>query len=204
MARSLATHFTLSGDPVVIPNGRSLPLAPRTRKLQAVTAGRLWDEAKNISMLAGVESPLPLFIAGDTQCGATKMTASLGNATLLGPLPSEKLLELFRESTLYICTSKYEPFGLAPLEAALCGCAVLAYNIPSLREVWDEGALYFNDADSLSALLQHLCGAPDQLNAAQQASLSRARTYTAERMVNAYHRLFQRSLAASEDRLYAS
>jgi glycosyltransferase involved in cell wall biosynthesis len=205
MAASLARNFTLSCRPLMIPNGRSLlPAKNRTRKLQAVTAGRLWDEAKNIAMLSDVESPLPLLLAGDTRHGPTRMTASLGNASLLGHLSSDDLLALFSESAVYLCTSQYEPFGLAPLEAALCGCAVLAYDIPSLREVWDDGALYFQGAASLSGLLQELCAAPDRMKAAQEASLSRARAYTAERMSRGYYELYQRSLVTSEDILYAS
>jgi glycogen(starch) synthase len=209
MAASLSTNFTLSRESVVIPNGRSLPPAKDGhRKLQAITAGRLWDEAKNIAMLADVQFPLPLFVAGDTQHGSTIMTASLGNATILGSLSSDDLLALFRKSALYICTSKYEPFGLAPLEAALCGCAVLAYDIPSLREVWGPGACYFHNAASLSELLRQLCDDPTGLNAAQQRSTARARTFTAERMSGEYYRLFQRALIASlvtsEETIYAS
>ena len=205
MAASLHGHFPFSRKPNVIPNGRTLPSAQDgPRKLQGITAGRLWDEAKNITILAAVDSPFQLFVAGHTRYGLASMTALLGNVTLLGPLSSDELFARFRESALYICTSKYEPFGLAPLEAALCGCAVLAYDIPALREVWDNGALYFHDADSLTAQLHELRDAPGQLQAAREASLPRARMFTAERMSDEYHRLFQRALIASEGRLYAS
>ncbi len=59
MATSLANSFALAQMPAVIPNGRTLspPTELRNRKLQAVTAGRLWDEAKNLSLLAGLQSP---------------------------------------------------------------------------------------------------------------------------------------------------
>jgi glycogen(starch) synthase len=209
MAASLSNNFALVHEPVVIPNGRSLPPAMGgDRKLQAVTAGRLWDEAKNIAMLADVQFPFPLLVAGDTQHGSTMMTTSLGNATILGSLSSDDLLTLFRESALYICTSKYEPFGLAPLEAALCGCAVLAYDIPSLREVWQTGASYFYDPPSLNELLRQLCDNPTRLTDAQQRSSAQARRFTAERMSGEYCGLFQRALVASsiasEDPLYAS
>jgi glycosyltransferase involved in cell wall biosynthesis len=205
MAASLSGHFPLSRKPDVIPNGRTLMRArDGSRKLQAITAGRLWDEAKNIAMLAEVASPFPLFVAGDTQHGPASMTAPSGNMTLLGPLNAEDLLALFGESAVYICTSKYEPFGLAPLEAALCGCAVLAYDIPSLREVWDSGAVYFDDAPSLTALLHELHDTPHRLKVARQASMSRAGIFTAERMSDAYYHLFRRALVVSEDTLYAS
>jgi glycogen synthase len=131
------------------------------------------------------------------------MTATLDSATMLGTLGSEELLALFRESAIYICTSRYEPFGLAPLEAALCGCAVLAYDILSLREVWGSAALYFDSGHSLSRLLHDLSNNAASLTAAQERSLARARTFTAERMASGYYQLFERALAAREDIVYA-
>ena len=63
-------------------------------------------------------------------------------------------------AAIYIATSKYEPFGLAPLEAALSRCAIVANDIPSLREVWEDAALYFrkDDARSLREALVRLHG----------------------------------------------
>lgn len=193
MADSLARDFSLPEQPLVIPNGRSIPASSGgTRKMQAITAGRIWDEAKNIAMLAEVDSPVPLVVAGDVQNGPAQASSTIPGLTLLGSLASEELLRVFRESAMYICTSRYEPFGLAPLEAALCGCAVLANDIPSLQEVWQDGALYFQDARSLTRLLHHVCNAPNELAAAQQRSLDRARTFTGLRMADGYERLFQR------------
>jgi glycosyltransferase involved in cell wall biosynthesis len=206
MATSLANTFALPQTPAVIPNGRTLSPATEVgkRKLQAVTAGRLWDEAKNISLLAGVQSPMPILVAGESEHDSAAMTATPDNATMLGTLGSEELLALFRESAIYICTSRYEPFGLAPLEAALCGCAVLAYDIPSLREVWNSAALYFDSGHSLSLLLHRLDNDVACLTAAQEQSLARAGTFTAERMASGYYRLFEGALAAHEDIVYAS
>ena len=64
-------------------------------------------------------------MAGEAQHESAKLAEHVGRATLLGRLSEYELLQFFRESSIYICTSRYEPFGLAPLEAALCGCAVL-------------------------------------------------------------------------------
>lgn len=206
MATLLASTFALAHTPAVIPNGRTLSAGTefRNRKQQAVTAGRLWDEAKNIALLAGVQSPMPILVAGENEHDSAAMTATLDNATMLGTLESDELLALFRESAIYICTSRYEPFGLAPLEAALCGCAVLAYDIPSLREVWDRGALYFDSGHSLSLLLLRLSNDVACLTAAQERSRARARNFTAERMASGYYRFFEEELAAHEDIVYAS
>ena len=51
-------------------------------------------------------------------------------------LSEEQMRELLGRAAIYIATSRYEPFGLAPLEAALSRCALVANDIPSLRELW--------------------------------------------------------------------
>jgi glycosyltransferase involved in cell wall biosynthesis len=192
MADSLAHDYSLPERPLVIPNGRTLRQSTGAfRKPQAVTAGRLWDEAKNVAMLAEVDSPIPLLVAGDVQNGPERAPSTVRGVTLLGSLASEELLRVFRESAMYICPSRYEPFGLAPLEAALCGCAVLANDIPSLREVWADSALYFDEPASLTVLLRRLYEAPAELAAAQRRSFERAQSYTSARMGGAYHHLFQ-------------
>jgi glycosyltransferase involved in cell wall biosynthesis len=164
------------------------------RKLQAVTAGRLWDEAKNLKMLANVHFPFPLLVAGEADYESSTLPGLPDGATALGLLAENELLTLFRRSAIYLCTSRYEPFGLAPLEAALCGCAVVANDIPSLREVWGSGALYFRNATDLSALLAQLARHPQQLQAAQYRSLHRAQRYTARQMTGQYLGIYQAML----------
>jgi glycosyltransferase involved in cell wall biosynthesis len=114
------------------------------------------------------------------------------------------LLALFQESAIYLCTSRYEPFGLAPLEAALCGCAVLVNDITSLREVWDSGALYFDDAAGLSNLLAQLARHPEQLWAAQHRSRRQAQRYTARHMTEQYLAIYQAMLAQREAPAYVA
>jgi glycogen(starch) synthase len=205
MLNALRRNFTVRARCSVIYNGRTIPPAESAiRQLRAVTAGRLWDEAKDIRLLAGVLSAVPLYVAGDKQHEASRVQDDLGSLTMLGRLSEQELLEFFRESAIYICTSRYEPFGLAPLEAALCGCAVLARDIPSLREVWQDGARYFSDVQTLSALLDELARDPDSLHAAQRRSSKRAISYNAERMVKAYHAEFTRVLNEAEVRTHAA
>jgi glycosyltransferase involved in cell wall biosynthesis len=205
MLQALAKNFDLPGDCHVIANGRSIPATPQnSRKLQAITAGRLWDEAKNIGLLAEVSSPIPLLIAGDTSCDGASAPSALGNVRLLGPRSEENLLTMFRESELYICTSRYEPFGLAPLEAALCGCAILANDIPSLREVWQEGALYFNDAASLSQLLCRLHRDRKLLAQAKARTSVQAQIYSREKMTSSYLALFRQVLRRGKEVAYGA
>ncbi len=201
MLRALRRQYAdLPAIQAHVPNGRTLHLPPSAlaRKLQAVSVGRLWDEGKNVRMLAETHSPWPLLVAGDRQLGEAAVPEMLGRVRMLGPLDTAELLTLFRESSAYICTSIYEPFGLAPLEAALCGCALLLNDLPSLRELWGDAALYFRNAGELSALLQRLHSAPERLLAAQQSAGERARHFSAERMVDGYCALYEELLHADD------
>jgi glycosyltransferase involved in cell wall biosynthesis len=155
-------------------------------------------------MLAEVKSPVPMYVAGETRHEGSQAPQRLGSASLLGRLFQDELLAFFRESAIYVCTSRYEPFGLAPLEAALCGCAVLVRDIPSLREVWKDAARYFSDPHSLSQLLHEFAEDPDALHAAQRRSQARAQDFTAERMVADYQVEFTRMLNEAEARSYAA
>jgi len=162
--------------------------------LQAVTAGRLWDEAKDIAFLRAVRSPFKFTVAGELQ-GDCSALAALRNVEFRGSLREDEMLRLLSESAVYVCTSRYEPFGLAPLEAALAGCAVLARDIGSLREVWQDAAIYFNNADQLSRILTELTDQPALLHLARERACQRAQQFSRERMTSAYRALYAHILA---------
>jgi glycosyltransferase involved in cell wall biosynthesis len=65
-----------------------------------------------------------------------------GNVLYRGYLSEEKLAKVYNLCTIFVYPSLYEGFGLPPLEAMACGCAVLVSNIDPLREVCQEGAYY--------------------------------------------------------------
>lgn len=204
MLTALTHSFRLRADSTVIANGRSITGDLNgKRELQAVTAGRLWDEAKGIDVLRDVQSPVPVLIAGETRIDASARTLPEW-CRLLGQVAESEMIGLLQRSSIYLCLSQYEPFGLAPLEAALCGCAVVARDIASLREVWGYGALYFHNAKALTALLLRLYENPMLLQRAREESYRRAQLYTRERMVEQYIDLFHRCLAGAERAQHAA
>jgi glycosyltransferase involved in cell wall biosynthesis len=75
---------------------------------------------------------------------------------------------------------------------------VLVNDIPSLREVWGDAAIYFRDADSLSDRLLQLSRDPRRLVAAQHRSWQRAQRYTAAVMVDQYLTLYRTMLSRWE------
>jgi glycogen synthase len=208
MGGALTTNFFMPRNYVVIPNGVSVAPESATlspRKLQAITAGRLWDEAKGLDTLRDLASPIPLLVAGDNTFDSIN-TAETWPQTLtnLGRLSRPDLHQHFRESAIYLCTSRYEPFGLAPLEAALCGCAIIARDLPSLREVWGNSALYFNDSATLTRTLAALAQDPNLLAEAQARASQRASQFTPERMADSYLHLFETILNQHQATPYAS
>ena len=64
-----------------------------------------------------------------------------------GYVPDEQLEVLYKKALVYIFPSKYEGFGLPPLEAMARGCPVLSSNTSSMPEVLGGAALYFDPSD---------------------------------------------------------
>jgi len=77
-----------------------------------------------------------------------------GNIHYLGRVTDEELQRLYSQAICFICPSIYEGFGLPAVEAMSCGCPVLASDIPVLKEVCGEAALYFSPFDTKDIISQ--------------------------------------------------
>lgn len=77
----------------------------------------------------------------------------------VGELGDAPLKALYANALALVFPSVYEGFGLPPLEAMACGCAVAAARAASLPEVCGDAALYFDphDVDAIAAALRRLC-----------------------------------------------
>lgn len=62
----------------------------------------------------------------------------------LGYVPDEELAVLYKNAEAFIYPTLSEGFGLPGLEAMVAGTPVLASDIPVLKEVYGDAALYFN------------------------------------------------------------
>jgi glycosyltransferase involved in cell wall biosynthesis len=197
LLRELERHYGPLRRVAVIPNGSRFPdfeaIALRKEPF-VLCAGRLWDEGKNVQALAAV-APLidwPIYAAGP-QAGPDGSTASLGAVCLLGRLEPGTLARWYARAAIYALPARYEPFGLTALEAALRGCALVLGDVESLREVWDDAALYVPpaDRDALRAVLCTLIARPELRIAQAQKAGARARAYSRERMAGAYAALYR-------------
>jgi glycosyltransferase involved in cell wall biosynthesis len=113
-------------------------------------------------------------------------------------LPAAALRELLGRAAVYAATSRYEPFGLAPLEAVLAGCALVMTDIPTFRELWEGCALFYppGDAAALASACRELLQDPHHRQALARAAGERAREcYNPGRMAAGYEALYRRIIA---------
>ena len=189
----------------VIYHGRNPVLFnPYVNKDESVLAiGRLWDAGRQVALLTQYRHPLPVCIVNSEQPAApprvpirgdVKVTADEMNIAVRGPQTESQMRLLYGRSAIYAATSRYEPIGMAPLEAALSRCAIVANDIPSFREIWDDSAVYFraNDASSLAGAIQRLSEDPELRRTYGNRAFQRARQrFTAKRMIDSYLQVYR-------------
>ena len=66
---------------------------------------------------------------------------------LTGYIPARDLASTFRQAKAYVFPSFAEGFGIPGLNAMAAGLPVVCSNIPTLKEVYDNAALYFDPND---------------------------------------------------------
>ncbi len=186
---------------VVIYNGRNPNLfsSHLSKEIAVLSVGRLWDAGKNVALLTQVEPELPIYIVGserhpDMGENSRISAAGWGRIHMKGPQSEGQLRQLYARVAMYAATSRYEPFGLAPLEAALSGCALIANDIPAFHELWGEAACYFrqNDPESLRDNIARLAADRELCSHYAHLAHERARQrFTTERMVDDYLNLYQ-------------
>ena len=179
----------------VIPNARrAYDYVPGEKYPLILSAGRLWDEAKNIAALAAVAPnlPWPVYIAGEEE-HPDGGRSDFAGVQRLGRLPPARLAHWYAQASIYALPARYEPFGLSVLEAALAGCALVLGDISSLREVWGEAALFVapDDTRALQAALQALINDPRRCARYAQRARRRAVSLTPERMVGDYWAVYR-------------
>lgn len=204
MARALEELYGLTdGSILTIPNARRPEgFRPAYRKEPLVlSAGRLWDEAKNLRALDAAAGGVPweVVVAGPTEPpeGAGPR-ARPARVRLLGTLEPRELADWYGRASLYALPARYEPFGLSVLEAALSGCALVLGDVESLRETWDGAARFVDpdDPEELAATLRELAAdAAGRLELAATA-LGRALELTPERQARRYLKLYARLTGA--------
>jgi glycosyltransferase involved in cell wall biosynthesis len=204
-AETLRQVYALSAPPHVVHNGRALP--PRVLACagtnSALTAGRLWDEVKNLATLdqAAARLSFPFYAAGEATAphGETRTARHL---SLLGQLDAQAFSARLEQRPVFVSAATFEPFGLAVLEAAGARCPLVLSDIPTFRELWDDVAVFVDpqDAAGFASAIETILRDPDRRDALGEAAHARALQYTPDRLAGAmaghYRDLMAARLAA--------
>ncbi len=194
MLESLRENYDAAFTSRIIYNGcDSSRLFPATKQPRILVAGRVWDQAKNLRALDAVTPMVewPVEIAGDLSPPAGGLVA-LQNARVLGRLDAAQLAQAMASAAIFAAPARYEPFGLSILEAALSGCALVLGDILSLRELWNDAAVFVDPDDhiALANALNRLSSDDDLRLDFSRRTREQALTFSVEKMATSYRDLY--------------
>jgi glycogen synthase len=205
-----ATYAMPRREAVIYPGRNSIFFNPYVSKDDSVlSVGRLLDAGKQVHLLTQHSQPFSICIVGAEQTvpipripirADVKVSTDQTSVAVRGPQTEAQLRALYSRAAVYAATARYEPLGIAPLEAAFSRCAIVANDIPSFREVWDNAALYFrtNDAGSLAATLRQLDADRSLRQSYADRAYTRARErFTTKRMIDDYLELYRSLVSAN-------
>jgi alpha-1,3-rhamnosyl/mannosyltransferase len=141
---------------------------------------------KNLPALIRAYSHLPkapvLVVAGEEDPRYTEARSLAESLALtarirfLGSIPEKALPSLYSGAMVFVFPSKYEGFGLPPVEAMACGVPVACSDIPCLNETVRDAALLFDPGhpESIAAALERIVNDGELRNDLRMRGLRRA------------------------------
>lgn len=119
--------------------------------------------------------------------------------TVLGPVDDSVLARLYRDATAFCLPSYGEGFGLPVLEAMSFGTPVVASNLPALREVAGDAALFAapGDSASLAGELRRILGDRQLRDSLSRQGKERASLFTWDATAEATVRAYRAALGSS-------
>lgn len=178
-----------------IHNGRSLHVLPAAPDDCVFTAGRLWDEGKDLATLdrAAAQLTVPVHAAGPVE-GPNGAAIGFRAIHALGELDPVEVAARLAHRPIFVSSALYEPFGLAVLEAAAAGCPLILSDIPTFRELWDGTALFVapGDSDGFAGAIETLVGNDLERDRLGRAARERARRFTPRRMAEGMAAIYAR------------
>lgn len=158
-------------------------IAPRLNGRPFVLAVGSLNRHKNFRLVAdaarligNAQFDIVVVGGGDARVYGSGQDALPAFVKHLGYVSDGELAALYRRAACFVYPSRYEGFGLPPVEALALGCPVIASRLPAVQEACGDAALYTSPDDpaELAQLLQNITA--DAALRARQRERGRART----------------------------
>jgi len=182
-ASEISRHFGISEDRLsIIPNAADgfLDLVPdhtilkRYGLLKHAYVLAVGGKAprKNLELvyraMAFLKPSLPLVVAGGgrSRAFATSGGTQISESVVLDHVSDAAMKEIYGNALCLVFPSRYEGFGLPPLEAMACGCPVIVSQAASMPEVCGNAALYCHPdrADTIASNIEMIMNSPELRN----------------------------------------
>lgn len=156
---------------------------------------------KNLSSLHGLAQMLGrrglvLAVVGSVAPGVfDTATVKLPQpAKYLGRLGDGALRALYEAAACFVFPSRYEGFGIPPIEAMACNCPVVAATAGAVMEICGDAALYADPDDpaQITAAVSRIIDEPNLADALRERGRERVRPLTWNNAAGALLRLIER------------
>jgi glycosyltransferase involved in cell wall biosynthesis len=134
---------------------------------------------KAFDLLGRSDTKLVVVGKASARIAAEQKFTSTRGIIQAGRLSDEQVLGLFGAATALLFPSRYEGFGLPPLEAMASGCPVLASTAAGVLEICGRAALHFppDDAAKLAELMSRVLDQPEVAGELRERGLARPGRY---------------------------
>lgn len=194
----LLTRYRLAPDRVVVTPNAVDPafFAPapapaagssEARRLYVLAVGAVQERKNQRAGLAAARAVgLDFVVVGPVKDERVRDELVRGGADLRGYVPTEELVDLFRGAACLVQTSRFEGFGLPPLEAMACGTPVVCVDEPALVEVVGDAAVVVSEPELADGIRRALAERDRLVSAGRRRVAQFSWQATAERTVAAY------------------
>lgn len=160
--------------------------------------------ARALAALGPASADVSLVLVGRKDAGAfgefQALVGELGlGARVITPgyVSRDELAALMSGAAAFVYPSRYEGFGLAPLEAMACGAPVVASNVASLPEVVGTGGVLVDEATPESWAKAIGSALEGERGEAQAAALTQARRFDWDEAVSQLATLLRRVVSGA-------